>query len=157
MNKNEPAFNSVCSLFRQTDRMHRNLFEKATAKAFGIHRSQHMVLMCISQNNQVSQNEIAQLMKISPAAASVTVKKLEFGDYIERRTGNNDSRKNIVVLTEKGKTVVDKTHKIFCEIDNKMIEGVSQRELEIFGTCLERMQKNLEEYNAVMKNSEVLI
>ena len=36
-------------MFRRNDRLHRRIFERQAVAAFGIHRSQHMILMYISR------------------------------------------------------------------------------------------------------------
>ena len=131
-------------LFRRTDRLHRMIFEKKVVSRLGLHRSQHMLLMCLSENNGASQKELAEKLKISPAAVAITLNKLENAGYIERLGSDSDGRQNSIVLTEKAKSIAEETRNIFKEIDNYMISGVSEFELEIFASCLKKMYFNLE-------------
>lgn len=131
-------------LFRRTDCLHRRIFEKKVVTSLGIHRSQHMLLMCLADNDGISQKAIAHQMKISPAAVAVTIKKLESGGFIERQNSADDGRQNIIALTEKGSAVIEKTRLIFTDIDKHMISGISKHELRLFASCLERMYKNLD-------------
>ncbi len=131
-------------LFRRTDRLHNRIFEKKVVTALGLHRSQHMLLMCLSEDNGVSQKALASKLKISPAAVAVTLNKLEKSGFIVRNESLNDGRQNSIVLTEKAKKVIAKTHAIFTEIDSVMVSGLTETELEIFAHCLKKMYANLE-------------
>lgn len=131
-------------LFRRTDRLHNRIFEKKVVTSLGLHRSQHMLLMCLSENNGISQKELASRLKISPAAVAVTLNKLEKSGFIVRNESMSDGRQNSVILTEKAKRVIDKTHIIFTELDNVMVSGLTETELEIFAHCLKKMFANLE-------------
>ena len=132
-------------LFRMTDRLHRRIFEKKVASAFKLHRSQHMLLMCLSKNCGISQKEIAVRLKISPAAVAVTLNKLETAGFIKRNESKLDGRQNSIILTKKAKNVIEKTHAIFTEIDSVMVSELSEAELEIFNCCLKKMYANLED------------
>ncbi len=130
-------------MFRRNDRLHRGIFERQAVAAFGIHRSQHMILMYISRNPDASQRSIADEFEISAAAVATTLKKLEAGGFIVRSTSDADSRKNEIQITEKGRAVIADTHKLFSSIDFAMFEGLSSDEMDILAHCLEKMNENL--------------
>lgn len=130
-------------LFKSTDMLHRKCFEQVASERFGIHRSQHMVLMFISRNSDISQKDIAEEFKISAAAIAVTLKKLENAGLIMREVAEGDNRKNRINITEKGQSVINETHKLFSDIDYNMFDGLTNEEIEAFRRCLEKMQKNL--------------
>ena len=108
MNKNfdkERAHNTFYKLI-QTDRLHRCVLDGFLSD-FGIHRSQHMILMRLSKEDCCpSQKALAEHFKISPAAIAVTLKKLEESGYILRSSHKDDVRLNNITLTEKGKDIV---------------------------------------------------
>lgn len=157
MNKDDLILKSTCNLFRCTDRMHRRIFENAASHEFGIHRSQHIMLMCLSSGDQITQKTLAERMNISAAAVAVTVKKLEAGGFIERNVGTDDGRQNIIQLTEKGKSIVDKTQNLFTKIDSRMLEGISDEQLEVFYECLEKMHENLIAINSENEKGKVML
>lgn len=130
-------------LFRSTDMMHKKRFEQIATDCFGIHRSQHMTLMYVSKNPNISQKRIADEFKISAAAVAVTLKKLESAGLIVRDISDGDNRKNKINITEKGQNVVNETHKLFSAIDRHMVDGLSESEIAVFRHCLKVMQKNL--------------
>lgn len=130
-------------LLMLTDRLHRAAIE-AQVEKLGIHRSQHFVLMSLShRNGELTQTEIANMLDISPAAVTVTLKKLERSGLIERKTPKNDARAKIIRLTEAGRQTVAKTHELFLEVDDTMCGGMTDDELDTLCASLFRMAENL--------------
>ena len=130
-------------LLMRTDRLHRAAVEAQVDK-LGIHRSQHIVLMNVShQAGGVNQTAIAESLDISPAAVTVTLKKLEKSGLIERRADEKDARSKTIVLTEAGKNTVRQTHEMFLEVDRAMCAGISEEELEQLCNVLSKMIGNL--------------
>lgn len=130
-------------MFRRNDRLHRRIFERQAVAAFGIHRSQHMILMYISRNEDASQRSIADEFEISPAAVATTLKKLESGGFIIRSASTSDSRKNQIQITKKGMAVISDTKTLFSAIDFAMFKGLSDSEMTVLTHCLEKMNENL--------------
>lgn len=133
----------LAEISRQTDRAHRKLFEKHAVEAFGIHRSQHMMLMYISKNKDVSQRQIAESFNISAAAVAVTLKKLESMGFVEREVSQSDSRRNHIRVSQKGMRVIDETKYIVGAIDRLMFDGFSEDEMQQLRAFSERMFNNL--------------
>ncbi len=130
-----------------THRMHRRTVDNAVVSAgIELHRSQHMLLVHLQRRGDYfSQKELAAHLGISPAALAVKIKKLESDGFIIRKKAKKDSRINAVSITEKGKEILDKTHKLFAGIDKRMISGIDEAELKIFEKCLDKMRKNLQD------------
>ena len=61
-----------------------------------IHHGQHRMLMKLAcrQGDIPSQKELAEIMGISPAAVTATLKKLEREEYIARSMTDEDNRRN---------------------------------------------------------------
>ena len=139
---NDTARETV-GMFIRTDRLHRKTFENLV-KGLGIHRSQHRMLMHIARDEGISQTDLAEHLEISTAAVAVSIKKLEAGGYIEKKSAEKDSRFNEIKITERGREIVSATEKRIRELDMSMLEGIDGEMLENFIKCLEIMQKNLE-------------
>ena len=130
-------------LLMLTDRLHRAAIETQIEK-LGIHRSQHFILMQLSrEDGEVSQSEIAKKLDVSPAAVTVTLKKLEKSGLIERRIAEEDARTKIITLTDAGRKTVEKTHRLFLEVDEQMCGGMTDAELEALCGYLSKMVENL--------------
>ena len=127
----------------QVDRLHRSIFEKMHS-AFGIHRSQHRLLMYISRRDICpSQKDIAEHFGISGAAVAVSLKKLEDCGYISRESLKNDSRFNSIALTDKGKELVEKSEEFFSRSDFAMFENFTEDDYRNLTVCLEKMSEGL--------------
>ena len=131
----------------QIDRLHRSIFEKMHS-AFGIHRSQHRLLMYIARRDVCpSQKDRAEHFGISPAAVAVSLKKLEDSGYISRECFENDNRFNTTIVTEKGKNLVEKSEDIFSRSDYAMFKDFTEEDYRNLLTCLDKMNKGLSDFN----------
>ena len=134
----------------QTDRKHRCVLESFLS-SFGIHRSQHMVLLHLAKEDYPSQKALAEHFKISPAAIAVTLRKLEQSGFIEREAGKDDCRLNSISLTAKGKGLVEKSKELFDETDYAMFKDFTDEEYDVFCSCLNKMMNGLTEYSESTK------
>ena len=123
-------------------RGHRRLIENKIAE-LGIHPSQHHLLMYLAKNGPSTQCSIAQAMEISAATVAVSLKKLEKGKYIEKKTCPQDNRVNFISLTEKGEEVVRKSQELFDETDKEMFQGLTEEERTRFHEVLEHIIQNI--------------
>ena len=130
----------------QIDRLHRVIFEKMHA-SFGIHRSQHRLLMYISRRDICpSQKDIAEHFGISSAAVAVSLKKLEDGGYISRESLENDNRYNRTLLTKKGKELVEKSEDFFSRSDFAMFKDFTEDDYKNLTVCLRKMSDGLNNF-----------
>lgn len=110
----------------------------------GVRRNQHMILMYLYRHNEtVSQKDIARHFDVSPAAITVSLKKLERDGYIIRRSSENDNRYNEIELSEKGKEVVVYSYNSFENIDNQTFEGITHEEKIVLANILDKVIANL--------------
>ncbi len=137
-----------------TDRLHHCCIEKYVQK-LGIHRNQHMILMYLSREKVESQKEIAEKFHISTAAVANTLKCLEKSGYILRVACEDDTRKNIISITKKGREVIDASQKHFDYVDNAMVAGITREQLDAFYDVLEIFQDNLKNIAQVDTDNEL--
>lgn len=123
-------------------REHRKTVEKRIC-SLGIHPSQHHFLMHIAKQGACTQNHIAEAMEVSAAAVAVSLKKLEKGGYIEKRTSLEDGRSNVIVLTAKGEDVVEKSRLMFEDVDEKMFNSLTEEQQMQLHAYMEQIIKNL--------------
>ena len=144
--------NEIIRLFLRAARTHHQLFEKRVS-AFGVHRSQHKILMYLShhEGEQINQKNIAESFEISAAAVAVSVKKLEDEGMIVRKTLSTDNRANVILLTEKGNSIVDETRSLIKGIDDAMFDGFNDEEIVEFSAFLSRLCDNIKSYDESTK------
>ncbi len=144
----EERLGRALKLFICTERLHHSVFDRK-ATQFGMHRSQHRMLMRLCRNGQpMSQKALAEAMEISPAAVAVAIKRLEDDGYVVRKDSEKDSRVKEIHVTDKATSLANESRRVFKNIDDTMFEAFSDEELEQFISCLEKMQTSL-------KNMEV--
>lgn len=129
-------------LFTKCNRLHHALVEQRVSD-LGLHRSQHAMLLTVNFSGGICQKDLAQRMEISPAAVTVTLKKLEAQGFIKRSQAKEDSRVNNIAVTPKGKDIIDKTAIIFDEVDELTFEGFSDEEIQQLIGYTQRIAKNL--------------
>ena len=126
----------------KTDKMHRCMID-SHVKDIGIHRTQHRILMNLAREGRLpSQKELADRLDITPAAVTGALKKIEQDGYVERTLGH-DTRYNELKITEKGRAMVNKTRELFAAADTAIFDGFSDDELDIYISCLEKLQANI--------------
>ena len=121
-----------------------------------MHRSQHMLLMLVSHSpDNISQKELAERLQITPAAVTMTLKKLELSGYISRQADTDDNRVNRITVSEKGEKAVRISEEAFCSVDDAMFEGISEAELAAFIGTMEKINSNLSVRNKKQQNSSL--
>lgn len=125
-----------------TNMLHRRVVEQHL-NSTGVFRSQHHMLMCLNDSPGITQKELSKKLSISAAATAVSLKKLEKGGYVTKVMDEEDNRFNRIELTEKGKQVVDVSHRIFDYVDGRFFRGFSEEEVIAWCGFMERVQENL--------------
>ncbi len=137
----------IVKLFLLAARSHHHTFEKH-AGDFGVHRSQHRILMYLSRRGEeiTTQKDIAANFQISAAAVAVSIRKLEAEGLILRSADKNDNRSNIITLTDKGLEIVTQTKTLINAIDEAMFNGFDEDEIVQFSAYLSRLCDNIRSY-----------
>lgn len=132
-------------LLHRVMRRHHALVERRTCD-LGIHHSQHRMLMTLArcQQDTPSQKELAEILGISAAAVTSTLKRLEREGYITRSMTDEDNRKNEIRITEKGIAKLLEGRAIFETSDRTMFDGFAPEEIATFISFMERIDRNLD-------------
>lgn len=133
-------------LYMKTGHLHRDVLEKEVRRT-GVYRSQHQILMFLSNHPEASQKEIAEFLGVSTATIAVTLKKLEKSGYILRTSDPKDNRCNRIQLSGKGEEIVTQSHEIFWRVEEAMFLGFSEEEKKKLINFFERICENLEKIN----------
>ena len=112
----------------------------------GLFRGQAFLLMNLSQQDGMTHSEIARRLKISPAAATKVIKRMEQAGYVLRQPDPTDERVSRVFLQEKGRALIDQINHAFGDLDQMMLDGLSGGDLEMLRSLLTRMHANLHKF-----------
>ena len=151
-----PELRHIIRSISQTDRMHHCCIDKRVQE-LGIHRSQHMILMYLARNDTVpSQKELADEFHVSKAAIANTMKHLEKSGYICRVTDEEDTRKNIINITEKGRNIVEMSRSEFDAVDREMFKGITDEQMRVFCEVLDICKGNLRHLEGAESDEQIL-
>lgn len=110
---------------------------------YGLFRGQAIILMILSERDGLTHSEISEKLKISPAAATKVIKRMEELKFLRRQQDTNDERVSRVYLQPDGKAVSEQIHSTFTTTDQYMLNGFSPEELDRLEEYLNRMTENL--------------
>lgn len=122
-------------------RIHKRIMEREFNKT-GVYRSQHQILMYVAAHPNASQKEIASLHHVSPATIAVTLKKMEKGGYLIRQPDATDNRFNQILLTDKGRETVETSRRLFRELEEMLLDGITEEEMQKTEQVLKHMFDN---------------
>lgn len=129
------------------------MIEKLQRKAFGqvfaeqgLHPAQGVCLKTISQNEGLSQRELADILRIERATASVMLQKMEKSGIIERKPDALDQRISRIFLTANGKRANQLTDDGCREFISGCIAGLDEYRLEELKSSLKTIESNTLEF-----------
>ena len=136
-------YHGICHMQMHIGRMQHRIIE-ARVRRLGIHPSQHILLMHLSQMGRFpSQAQIAEELDVSPASVARTLKRLETGGYIERCGSDVDGRRNEIAISKKGEAMVRRSREIFDRLEAATFENFSDAELDCLEALLGKVMANL--------------
>jgi DNA-binding MarR family transcriptional regulator len=115
-----------------------------TMERIGLYRGQAILLMIVSRHDGITHSEIAEKLRISPAAATKVIKRMEGAGYVLRQADPADERVSRVYLQEQGRALIAEIERAFGRLDTAMFDGVPEPELVRFRDVLTQMAANLQ-------------
>lgn len=109
-----------------------------------LYHGQFPILEYIRSHENCSQKDVATRFNVSKPAVSKSISRMVKNGLLEVSSSQQDGRKSVLNVTEKGIKVLDNVVDIFRRIDEMTFEGFSEKELEQFAQYLNRVNENLE-------------
>ena len=129
-------------LVHDVSRLRRNLFDRAF-KPLGITRSQWWVVAFLSRRDGMPQRQLADELDVGKVALGGLVDRLEAAGLVERRADADDRRVKRVFLTPEGKSLVARLRDSSTEGERRLMEGVSEGDLDVAVRVLRTMKDRL--------------
>ena len=104
---------------------------------------QYPLLNYLSKNPDASQQDLANMLFVSPASVAQSTTRLQTVGMLEKMSDPENLRKNRLRVTPAGQAVVDSFHKLAEQVDQKTFAGFTEEEEAQLLTLLNRMIKNL--------------
>jgi len=124
------------SIKQISDKFSKQLEEK------GITRIQWIALYYLNSNEEISQKDLAKKMSIKDSSVARLLDRMKKEELIERVKSEEDRRVTYIHLTEKGKEMIERLLPEGEVFSCKMLEDVSEEELEIFENVIRKMVAN---------------
>lgn len=117
------------------------------ASKYGISRGQwYFFNRLLLDHDGISQEQLSDEMNVDSAHTTRAIKRLEENGFVFRKPDPYDARKKNVFVTEKAMAIKDDYHGIYKELNQVLVEGFSQEELELVRSLLYRMRDNIALY-----------
>ena len=121
-----------------------NIYTKVEEKLakYGLVKGQAQLLLIIRDNEDCTQKDLANYFNVKYSSMSERLNKLEALGYIERIQDGDNLKYKRIVITAEGKTAAVQCRRILKDIDNKLYEGLSAKEIAQFEKILIKMVEN---------------
>lgn len=109
----------------------------------GLHAGQEMVLIQLWREDGLKGGELAARLGVEPPTITRTVRRMESCGFVERRPDLTDARSFRVHLTGKGRALEEPVARIWEEVEEKTLQGLSPEEKLVLRRLLARVRENL--------------
>ena len=127
---------------RLANRINVYLEENDTSRR-GLNQTQLQILNYLMCHEKAIQKDLEAETQLKKSSITGSIDSLVEKDLVKRVKGDDDKRKNYIVLTQQAiegrKLLEDK----LATLDDKIVEGIGEKELETFISVLDKMIDNL--------------
>ncbi len=104
-----------------------------------------IIYLIKKSSEPVYQRDIEKKFNIRRSTATGILQNMEKNGLVTREPSKEDARLKQITLTKKANDSFENFEKKSVETEKKMIEGISQEELNIFFNVLEKIKSNLKD------------
>ncbi|HZC18254.1 MAG TPA: MarR family transcriptional regulator [Rubrobacteraceae bacterium] len=115
----------------------------ALLSGVGLHVGQEMVLLELCKEDGLKGGELADRLGVEPPTVTRMIRRMESCGFVERRPDPSDARSFRVHLTDKGRSLEEPVARIWEEVEEKTLQGISPEEALVLRRLLARIRKNL--------------
>jgi MarR family transcriptional regulator, transcriptional regulator for hemolysin len=102
-----------------------------------------IILVFLYHKSCTNQQFLSNVIARDKATITRIIDDLESRNYVIRIAGKEDRRQKEIVLTENGKSFVEKNLPHIIQETNKVLENVSKKDLEIFKEVHKKISQNI--------------
>ena len=96
-----------------------------------------------NRNRDIFQKDVEQHFSIGRSTVTNIIQLMEKKGFVARQSVEHDARLKKVVLTEKGIQSHETMEALIESLDMSLVEGITDGELEVFYSVIEKLKKNL--------------
>lgn len=105
--------------------------------------AQYPLMNYLSKNPDATQQELADMLFVTPASVAQSTKRLQAAGLLEKTPDPDNMRKNRLRVTKTGQDVVDSFRSSIDSVDQQTFEGFSEEDLLLLKSMFDRMLKNM--------------
>lgn len=132
-------------LIHDVSRLRRSAFDRCL-KPLNVTRSQWWVLAYLSREDGMTQSQLAEELDIGKVAVGGLIDRLEKSGLVRRDADAGDRRVNRVFLEPKSKQLIARMRKISHRMNEQILVGLTDEQLEASAVTLDGMKANLQTY-----------
>ena len=106
--------------------------------------NQSKILMFLSDNENVSSNDIGKCIHVNKSTLSKMLNSLERNGFITRENSKIDTRKKSIILTNKALKIINILKDDAERISKELMINVKKDEYDTFKRVLEKVEMNIE-------------
>ena len=125
-------------------RQYLNFFDKYLSE-LNINPNQFWILLVLCQEQNISQDRIASLLRVNGATVTRELENLEKRNLIMRKIDENDRRRKLVSLYDKGFEMLESVQNVDWETESKLLNYFSIEELHILKFLLKKIIITIED------------
>jgi len=111
-------------------------------KRFGIGSGQYLFLLNLYKHDGITQEELAQKVKLDKGTTARAIKKLEDQGYVKRVKKENDRRAYKLEVTEKAEQIKKDVYVIMNEWENEVRKCLANEESQELENLLNKLSKS---------------
>ncbi len=115
----------------------------------GLGSGQPKILGYLSRNGASGQRQLADYYDVDPAAVCRMLDSLQRGGLVSRQCDSTDKRRDLIELTDQGRSAYDRWQACCREVEERMLEGFTSEERVQFSDYLMRAYHNLKAERSV--------
>ena len=109
----------------------------------GLHPGQEALLMELWDQDGRTQANLAAALGVEPPTVTKMLQRMENAGLVDRRPDKTDRRAIRVHLTPKGRRLKGKVDKLWVELQDRTVEGLSDRQQSSLRSLLNSLESNL--------------
>jgi MarR family transcriptional regulator for hemolysin len=129
-------------LIHDVSRLRRSAFDRCL-KPLNVTRAQWWVLAYLSREDGMTQSQLAEELDIGKVAVGGLIDRLEKSGLVRRDADAADRRVNRVFLEPKSKQLIMRMRKISHRMNEQILMGLNDDQLESAAVTLDAMKANL--------------
>lgn len=133
---------TISFLLAQVGKAHRNAANTAL-QGLDLHVGQEMVLFQLTQDDGLTQTQLAERMCIEAPTLTRMLQRMEREDIIKRLPDSDDARVSRVYLTEHARSLQPRIEECWMDLEQQTLAGLTQEERLLLRRLLLQVRTNL--------------